>query len=95
VAFNPIITLVVDGAHFELHALEITERLLDQAKLIVGGDNFGGGNILLGQLGTENVTAVKESFASDLFLVRYPQKTANERKRSASIKSSRWRANAG
>jgi hypothetical protein len=40
--------------------------------LFVGGDHFSGSHLLLGHLGTDNVTAVKEFFGSDFILVKAP-----------------------
>src|SRR6202011_4085739 len=72
VTFDPIISLVINRSHFELHSLEIAKGLFDKAQLFIGGDHFGGGHLLLGQLSTNNVTAVKEFFGSDLVLVKAP-----------------------
>src|SRR5206468_4658844 len=69
---DSIIGLVVDGPYFELHGLEIAERLLDQAQLFIGGDYFARSHLLLGHLTTDNVTAVKEFFGHDLFLAKPP-----------------------
>src|SRR5207249_7639406 len=69
---DSIIGLVVDGPYFEFHGLEISERLLDQAQLFIGGDYFARSHLLLGHLTTDNVTAVKEFFGHDLVLVKAP-----------------------
>src|SRR5215831_8549705 len=73
VASDPVVSLVKDRAHFELHGLEIAEGFFDQAQLLVGSDHFEGGHLLLGHIATDNVAAVKESFGRDLVLVKAPQ----------------------
>src|ERR1700737_1206355 len=72
VTLNPIIGLVINRSHFELHGFEIAKGLFDKAQLFVGGDHFSGSHLLLGHLSTDNVTAVKEFFGSDLVLVKTP-----------------------
>src|SRR5215467_6508777 len=72
VASDPVIGFVKDGSHFELHGFEIAKSLLDQTQLFIRSNHFGGGHLLPGQLRTHNVTTVKESFGSDLVLIKVP-----------------------
>jgi len=72
VASDPVVSLVKDRTHFELHGLEIAEGLFDQTQLLVRSNHFDGRHLLLGHIATDNVAAVKESFGSDLILVKAP-----------------------
>ena len=69
---NTFLKAVVDGSDFEVDAFEGTEGAFYRAQALVGGDQFVGGQLLVGEFGTDDIESVEFCFTADVVLVACP-----------------------